>query len=288
MSRVDSTDHDGGGGNDGSAARFGLPGYDAQTYGDSFADVYDRWYADLDDEDFVIAVCAHLPERSARILELGVGTGRLAAQVLAGRPGAGDALVGVDSSRRMLVHARRRLGPAITLVAADFSAVLPDGPFDCIYVGYNTLFNLPDDAALASCLAMVGARLSPDGSFFTDVTCPATESGDAIEGDTVTVRSVRAGETVLNSSRHDPANQRIVGRFVHHLDDRNVRVRPWTVRYWHPDQLDRAARAAGLELVSRLTDGLDTTHDGFDQLGRARGGRSISRYRVATANLRGQ
>jgi hypothetical protein len=54
---------------------YGIPGYDAATYGESFADVYDDWYSDLDDNDFIRYVASQLPDRPATVLELGVGTG---------------------------------------------------------------------------------------------------------------------------------------------------------------------------------------------------------------------
>ena len=55
---------------------FGIDGYSASTYGDAFADIYDEWYSDLHDNDFVEGICARLPDSPLRVLELGVGTGR--------------------------------------------------------------------------------------------------------------------------------------------------------------------------------------------------------------------
>ena len=40
---------------------YGVDGYDATTYGNSFAEVYDQWYADLDDADFLESVVSSLP-----------------------------------------------------------------------------------------------------------------------------------------------------------------------------------------------------------------------------------
>ncbi|MEY4009697.1 MAG: hypothetical protein RLZZ93_389, partial [Actinomycetota bacterium] len=45
-----------------SANVFGMPGYTPETYGDSFADVYDEWYGDLADHDFVDALVRNLPD----------------------------------------------------------------------------------------------------------------------------------------------------------------------------------------------------------------------------------
>lgn len=246
--------------------RFGLPDYDASTYGESFADVYDLWYEDLDDDDFVSELCTVLPPRRARILELGVGTGRLLGKIATARAGMDDEMTGIDASPRMLERAASRLGPSVRLILGDFAVGLPDDEFDLVAVGYNTLFNLPDEDALRSCMALVARRLAPDGSFSTDTTCPPPDTGT----EPVSVRIVRAGEEYDSISRHDPDTQRITGRFVHRTDGAGTRIRPWAVRYWHPAQLDEVARRAGLTPVTHRA---------------GAGGRTISHYRGATGNL---
>jgi hypothetical protein len=50
--------------------------FDAASYGDGMADVYDQWYADLE-VDAPVAALADLAG-TGPVLELGVGTGRLA------------------------------------------------------------------------------------------------------------------------------------------------------------------------------------------------------------------
>lgn len=270
----------------GAAARFGLDGYDESTYGDGFADVYDEWYDDLDDHDFIDVVAAALPPGPSRVLELGVGTGRLIEKLRARRGNVVDDVTGVDSSDAMLTRARTRLGHGATLVRSDFSRELPAGPFDGVFVGYNTLFNLPDEPALESCLRLVASRLSPGGVFLVDATCPADgEPAGPDSGESTTehvgIRSMRSGEIVLTASRHDPIDRRIVGQFVSYIDGERVRVRSWVVRYWPPLDLDRIARTAGLELASRTADGAGTAY--------VHGGtRHISQYRPRTGNLGGQ
>lgn len=260
-----------------TAARFGLDGYDETTYGESFADVYDDWYDDLADDDFVAVVAASLPAESARVLELGVGTGRLLQKLRRLRPDSGDEHWGIDSSESMMKRARARLGEAASLVTGDFSRTLPTGPFDAVFVGYNTLFNLPDGESLASCMGLVADRLAPGGSFVVDATLPIDDDASSTN-DHVGIRTMRTGEVVLTVSRHDPAERRIIGQFVSYVDGERVRLRPWVVRYWPPEELDHVADTVGLTLVTRTADGAGTPYA-------SGGNRHISLYRRLTGNL---
>ena len=54
-----------------------MEGYDASSYGDAFADVYDDWYEGISDVDLTVVELLDLAG-SGPVLELGVGTGRIA------------------------------------------------------------------------------------------------------------------------------------------------------------------------------------------------------------------
>lgn len=229
--------------------RWGISGYSAATYGDAFADIYDEWYESLDDDDFIELVSSHVASTS-RVLELGVGTGRLMAALA--RRCAPSAFVGIDSSEQMLTRARQRPECATAeLMCGDFSQTLPDGVFDVVFCGYNTLFNLPDDDALSSCLSLVRSHLAPSGRFLVDVITPPSSAG----GDHIEVRSMTTDETVLSISRHDPDQRRMTGQFVQFSETHGVRVRPWSVHYVSPAHLDELAHNAGLVLESRMDAG---------------------------------
>src|SRR4051812_8010933 len=121
-----------------------MDGYRPGTYGDAFADVYDDWYADLQDPEAVADLFTGRGQ-AGRILELGVGTGRLAWPLAA----RGRNVFGIDASAAMLSRLvnRQRSDGEVLAVRGDM-ARLPFAPeaFTTVFVAYNTLFNLPDRA----------------------------------------------------------------------------------------------------------------------------------------------
>lgn len=222
--------------------------YTSSSYGDAFADVYDDWYHGVSDIDATTALITELAGAAGRVLELGVGTGRLAIP-LATR---GLSVTGIDASAAMLEHLRRRdPGGDVTVVLGDMVDDLPPGPFDTVLVAYNTLFNLPSAERQAACLRAVAARLAPAGALVIEAFVPEDppRAGSSIE-----LRSMTATEVVLSVSSHHPGSQRAEGQFVHLADGATVRLRPWSIRYSTPDQLDEMAAHVGLDLAERWED----------------------------------
>lgn len=223
-----------------------MEGYGRATYGESFADVYDRWYTGITDAERTADVIAELAGPGGRVLELAVGTGRLAIAI-AGR----DVEVhGVDASAAMLARLRER-DPAglVRTIEGDMVDDLPDGPFDVALVAYNSLFNLETAERQEACFRAVADRLTPAGRFVVEAFVPDDRAGPI-----VTVRSMSAHEVVLSIAEHDPATQRAHGQFVELVDGERVRLRPWSIRYAAPAELDVMAGAAGLALVERWED----------------------------------
>jgi tRNA (cmo5U34)-methyltransferase len=96
-----------------------------------------------------------------RVLDLGAGTGMLAARVAAAHPGV--ALVLTDGAPAMLEQARATLGPDAELHVADLEDPLPAGPFDAV-VSALAIHHL-DDAAKRDLFARVREALPPGGVF---------------------------------------------------------------------------------------------------------------------------
>jgi SAM-dependent methyltransferase len=225
-----------------------MQGYDASSYGDAFADIYDDWYAGISDVDLTVVELLDLAG-SGPVLELGVGTGRLAVPLAEAGLAIGVTVVGIDASEAMLARlAWRDPGQLVTAIHGDMRCDLPDGPFGLVFAAYNTLFNLTDEDAQARCFADVARRLRPGGRFVIEAFVP---DDPPRRGDSVTVRSISADRVVLSISVEDPDNQLAAGQYVELSETSGVRLRPWSIRYSTPAQLDEYARAAGLTLEQR-------------------------------------
>jgi len=225
-------------------------GYDDTTYGEAIADVYDDWYADLDDVDSVVATLLELAA-GGPILELGVGTGRLAAPLAAAARAAGlttCTVTGVDTSPAMLARiADKPGGDAVDARLGDMVDGIPAGPFALVVVAYNTFFALHGTDRQSAAFRAVADVLAPDGLFVLEAFVPST-GGPASD---VTVRSLAADRVVLSISHSDPEGQRAEGQFVELTESGGVRLRPWSIHWATPAQLDAMAGAAGLVLDRR-------------------------------------
>jgi SAM-dependent methyltransferase len=225
-------------------------GYDHRSYGDGFADVYDEWYADVTDVDATVARMVELAGTGGRVLELGVGTGRLAVPMAH----AGLRVTGIDSSEAMLAKlSERDPGRLVDAVQGDITSDLPLGPFDVVLVAYNTIFNLLGEHDQPRLFQHIAERLAPGGAFVVEAFVPASEGvpGSASSSE-VTVRSMAVDHVVLSVSVNDPDHQLAEGQFVQFSQDGGVRLRPWSIRWATPEQLDAMAIAAGLRLDARF------------------------------------
>lgn len=228
-------------GHDGPIRCRSVEGYDDTTYGRAFADVYDDWYAAISDIPTTVADLIDLAG-DGPVLELGVGTGRLAIPLAEWAPGL--RIVGIDSSDDMLdrLHTRQR-STNLEVLRGDMVDDLPPGPFSLAFVAYNTIFNLVTPERQLACFRAVADRLAPGGRFVVEAFVPDDPPRD---GDHVEIRTLAADRVVLSVSRHDAAAQRADGQFVELTERDGIRLRPWSIRYASPAELDAMAATTGL------------------------------------------
>ena len=229
-----------------------MEGYDASTYGERFADVYDDWYGDVSDvvgcTERVVSLWRE--GGSGPVLELGVGSGRLALPLVE----QGVEVHGIDASPSMVERLRSKpRGDEVRVTLGDMAELQLDAPpadgFSVVFVAFNTFFNLATEASQQRCLERVAELLAPAGRFVLEGFVPDGAEGDGIDG-ALTPKRITADEVVLSVSQRDRAAQTVTGQHVH-ITESGIRLRPWHLRYATPEQLDEMAIAAGLELVSR-------------------------------------
>jgi SAM-dependent methyltransferase len=222
-----------------------MRGYTAASYGDSFADDdFDEIFAFLPDLEVMIDVLVD-KARDGPVLELGVGTGRVA-RPLAAR---GIPIDGVEVSDVMLDKLRRSAGGLpIQAIKADLADFTPTRRYSLVLCVWNTFFSLRRSEDQKRCMQMVGDALLPGGLFIVEAFVPNRDY--FAEDQEVRVREITADSLSLQVSLHDSARQVVSSQHVVIRQD-GIRLHPHEIRYAWPFEIDAMAAAAGLRLRER-------------------------------------
>ena len=232
---------------------------DPTRYGRSFADVYDDWYPG-GDEDAVVATVARHVRPAGRILELGVGTGRVALPLT----DAGLTVTGMDVSAEMLARlAAKDPDDRVSRVLADDGDPTgwPAGPFRCVLAACNLLLNLASADAQQRCVSGAAAALDHGGVLVVELAHLAPPDGDHRQ---MEVKSVEADRVVLIATDTDPATGVVQGNHIELRQGEPVVLRPWSIRMLALGELDCWCAAAGLDLVERHADWTGSPATGDD------------------------
>jgi SAM-dependent methyltransferase len=224
-----------------------MDGYDAATYGDRIASVYDDWYLARMDPGPAVELLAELAG-DGRALELGVGTGRIAIP-LAER---GVGVTGVDASRAMVDRlVAKPGGERVEVVIGDFTDVAVSGSFSLVYIPFTTLFALPSQNDQLRCIRNVADHLDHGGHFVIDAFVPDVARFHNHQD--LSVQYIGTDQVIVDASRHDPVTQRVESSHIV-FGEEGVRLYPVVVRYAWPAELDAMALAAGMRLKWRFAD----------------------------------
>ena len=148
---------------------------------DAIAELYDPWSRSVtEDIDFYVAEAR---KAGGPVIELGVGTGRIAVPVAA----AGVPVIGVDSSAGMLEICRRRAEAAGVERLLDLRlGDLRDPPVDervrLVTSPFRALLHLRTDAERRSALVAAFELLEPGGRFVFDVFAPSPQDVEETHG----------------------------------------------------------------------------------------------------------
>jgi SAM-dependent methyltransferase len=204
-------------------------------FGEEVAARYDEETAGFDREvldptvDFLVDLA-----RGGPVLELGIGTGRVAVP-LAQR---GLRVHGIDLSPDMVEKLQEKPEAAeIGVTVGDFATTRVDGTFALVYLVCNTIMNLTTQDAQVACFENVAAQLEPGGCFVIEVGLPDLKGEQH--------RIFDFSETHIGIDEYDVANQ---GLISHHYTKRegNFEYGWGPFRYVWPSELDLMARIAGM------------------------------------------
>ena len=219
-----------------------MDGYQADTYGEQWAAIYDEEHTGLKPDAAVDRLAALAGGGPA--LELAVGTGRVALPLAAG----GIRVDGIDISPAMVAKLRAKPGGEdIAVTMGDFADVGVEGRYPLVYVVFNTFFALLTQDDQVRCFANVAAHLTEDGVFVVEAFVPDIAR---FNPQRVGNRFTGAGRLFIDASRLDQSTQQVES--VHVLiSEAGIRMFPVALRYAWPAELDLMARLAGLRLHHR-------------------------------------
>ena len=221
-----------------------MEGYDASTYGDRVAGMYDELYEGTLDTESCVEFLAGLAD-GGPALELAVGTGRVAIP-LAER---GIEVHGVDASDAMVSRLRAKPGgDRIAVTMGDFADVPVDGRYPLVFVVFNTLFALTSQEDQVRCFRGVAEHLTDTGVFVVE--CFVPDPGRFDRGQRVGADRVELDRVIIEATAHDPVAQRTISQHVI-LSENGIHMFPVNIRYAWPSELDLMARLAGLRLRER-------------------------------------
>jgi SAM-dependent methyltransferase len=221
----------------------------AETHFDEwFAANYNRLWPHVLEPDVLDAAVDVLAGLAGTgpVLELGVGTGRLALPLSR----RGLRVDGIELSKPMVDVLRAQPGgDAVRVTIGDFATTRVDGSFTLVYLVRNTMTNLTTQDEQVACFRNATAHLAPGGRF-------------VIENYVPELRRLPPGETTyvfdhtdehLGFEEYDFDHQIAVSHHAWVIDGELHRFAS-PHRYVWPAELDLMAQLAGLSLETRWSD----------------------------------
>jgi SAM-dependent methyltransferase len=224
--------------------------HEASTYGARLADDYDQIYGDVFDTDAAVEQLVDLAG-GGRVLEFGVGTGRIALPLAACHLD----VWGIDGSPDMLERLSAKPGgSAVTTLCGDFGTISVGDreKFDLVLLLVNTLFAMPTQEHQVACFANAARHLAPGGRFVVEAWVPDPPRGG--EGLGLRARRLGDGFAGLVFEEHDAARQVLATKQIVISESGQTKCFPVVHRYAWPAEMDLMARLNGMSLEQRWGD----------------------------------
>lgn len=192
--------------------------------------------------DFLAALAG-----DGRALEFAIGTGRIGLPLSRRQV----AVQGIEFSPAMVEQLRRKPGAdSVKVTLGDMADTRVPGTFRLVYLVFNTIGNLTDQASQVACFRNAAAHLEPGGHFVIELNLPRLEE---LQPGCFDLISDFSPEHVC-IDRFDPITQQLESHHWTREPDGRYRYGFTPQRYAFPAELDLMAELAGLELVQRWAD----------------------------------
>ena len=221
--------------------------FGSATFGQLYSNNYDQEH-DPGTTTESVEFLARLCEDADQVLELAIGTGRIALPLME----RGIRVHGIDASIEMLDQLKAKpAGVEIPVTLANMADFSLTERFDFAYLVFNTLFNLTSQEQQMACFRRVAKHLNPGGAFLIETIVPKLElfkNHQYTKTDQVGFAEVR-----IEAARHDPVHQVIECQRIH-IDTSGTSLTPFIYRYAWPQEIDLMAKLAGFTREHRWGD----------------------------------
>lgn len=190
------------------------------------------------------------------VLELACGTGRITIPIAQNKL----EIAGLDQSASMLAHARHKAdeaGVALEWIEGDCRTFALNRKFALIFMAFNSMQHLHDQASLTSLFANVRKHLAPGGRFIFDVFNPSIAILSRVPNQRYVEREYedpdgRGTITLEQAAAYDDVAQ--VNRITWYFSlpgEKDFRVEHLHVRCFFPQELDLLVRTNGFEIEQK-------------------------------------
>jgi len=217
---------------------------------------YDRMIAHDSDHLFWIAQAMD----ASSILELACGTGRVVIPLA----GAGYNVTGIDNSKIMLDHARRKTKLAKVnahFINDDMRYFSIGKKYDLIFIAFNSFVHMQTFDDVQDCFARVREHLAPKGKFIVDIVSPSPSLLASGDGTTyapyMTIDSPDRGEKIAVSCAHHYDNANQIWHFKWRYEGSKsglLSVEPIEMRVFFPQELEAILKLNGFRIAAKYGD----------------------------------
>ncbi|MFF7022586.1 class I SAM-dependent methyltransferase [Streptomyces klenkii] len=245
-----------------AAAEPGMSGFAVSitaAYSDALAEVYDDIYPGTPDLEDIADFLLTLTRPGASVLELGVGTGRVALPLA----DKGFRVHGVDASEGMLARlAEKDPEGRVTPVLGDFATLDLGRTFDVVLAPFNALCCAVTPAEQIALIHAVARHAAPDGHVVIETFDPSDYHVQ--KKNEVNTYPIGTRGAMIESVGVLPASQNMMMQNTLFLDGEAPKSATTVMRYLWPSELDLLAGLARLELAERYTGWQKQPFDGGD------------------------